>query len=153
MAYGIDDSNKQKVPVYSKDEADGAFATKQEVQNGYAPKNHATGSTTYGIGTGTAYGHVKLGAITGRTPSQNGVALDKASGDVLYQMAQSASKYPQLPIGGIAIHVSAGSAALMSDLMGYGTWEYVGIVTGEIWNESTHAYDDISIGFAWKRVT
>lgn len=149
MAYGINDENKQKESVYTKSEADAKFQPKQDMSS-YAPKNHATGSTTYGIGTGTAYGHVKLGAITGRTPSQNGVALDKASGDALYQMAQNASQYPQLPIGGITIHATAGSASLIADLMGYGRWEYVANVMGKKREGSVDV--DVVIGFAYKRV-
>ena len=150
MAYGIDDSNKQKVPVYSKDETDGAFATKQEVQNGYAPKNHARDTSAYGLGTGTVYGHVKLGAIPGRSPSANGIALDQPSGAALYELVQRALLNPQVPIGGIVVHATAGSAALIADLYGYGRWEYVADVRGKKREGSVDI--DVTIGFAYKRV-
>ena len=152
MAYGINDNNKQKESVYTQTEADAKFQTKQDM-SGYAPKNHAGSTTAYGIGTGTAYGHVKLGSIPGRTPSQNGVALDKSSGDALYEMAQNASQYPQLPIGFVVINPTIGSESFIGELMGYGTWQYIGLVNGQIWNETTHTYDNIIIGYAYKRIT
>ena len=47
----------------------------QTAVDGKAPTNHASGDTTYGVGTTTQYGHVQLSDKAGLLSSDDGVAL------------------------------------------------------------------------------
>lgn len=56
--------------------------------NGKAPKSHATSATTYGAGTSSNYGHVKLSDETGSTSGVNdGVAATPAAVKAAYDLA------------------------------------------------------------------
>lgn len=46
-------------------------AVYQFVNNGYAPKNHATASTQYGVGNASQYGHVQLTDIASSTATSS----------------------------------------------------------------------------------
>lgn len=51
--------------------------------SGKAPTNHASTATTYGLGTTSNYGHVKLANNVTTSSSTNGLALDAYQGKVL----------------------------------------------------------------------
>ncbi len=58
----------------------GLIDTLQTAVNGKAPTSHASTATTYGTGSGTNYGHVKLSdSITGTSGASGGVAATPAA--------------------------------------------------------------------------
>lgn len=60
------------------------------LQQGKAPTNHASDQTTYGAGSGTDYGHVKLSDATNSTSGAgDGVAATPAAVKAAYDEAQS----------------------------------------------------------------
>ena len=75
---------KTIAPVYYRpddDSDDSAVVTIQSAINGRAPTSHASSATTYGVGTASNYGHVKLDnstPLTVGTASADGVATGKA---------------------------------------------------------------------------
>lgn len=116
-----------KAEVYNRAEADGKFLT----QTAGAPKNHASSSNTYGLGTSANYGHVKLTTSTS-APSgdQNGIALAGSMGYTLKKYTDdsiASMNLPRIPVGGIFYYYAIGaSSSTIRNLLGYGTWEYVG---------------------------
>ena len=58
------------------------YYTKTEIQNGYAIKNHAVNAATYGKGTASVFGHLKV-ANNLTTTSTDAIALAAAQGKVL----------------------------------------------------------------------
>ena len=58
------------------------YYTKTEIQNGYAIKNHAVNAATYGKGTDSVFGHLKV-ANNLTTTSTDAIALAAAQGKVL----------------------------------------------------------------------
>lgn len=56
----------------------------------YAPINHASDETTYGVGTSSLFGHVKVSQEYGTTVGGNGVALGQAAGYQIANIARSA---------------------------------------------------------------
>lgn len=108
-----------KTEVYNKTEADEKFLT----QTAGAPKNHASTANTYGLGTSSNYGHVKLTTSTA-APSgdQSGLALAGSMGYTLKKYTDdSIAAYTggQLPVGAFVM-----MATQSSPHMGYGTWTY-----------------------------
>lgn len=62
------------------------------------PTNHASTNTTYGAGTGTLYGHVKLSDSTSdSSTASSGVAATPAAVNSVYQLASSASATASQP--------------------------------------------------------
>lgn len=57
--------------------------------NDFAPKSHATSSTTYGIGTESNYGHTKVVNNLNQISHIDGVALSAYQGYVLNQGKQN----------------------------------------------------------------
>lgn len=73
-------------PIYSG----GAKPTAADV--GAAPKAHATTATTYGIGTSSNYGHVKLSDSTSSTSAaSSGIAASPKAVKAAYDLANTAS--------------------------------------------------------------
>lgn len=73
------------------------YATKTEVQaaqntaNGKAPTSHASTETTYGMGTSTNYGHVKLsGSVSNSSGKDGGVAATPSAVREAYNRAGTA---------------------------------------------------------------
>ena len=59
----------------------------------YAPRNHASASTTYGTGTNTEYGHVKLSDSTSSTSStSDGIAATPAAVKAAYDLTLARTK-------------------------------------------------------------
>lgn len=59
------------------------------LQTGKAPTNHASASSTYGPGTATNYGHVRLSDVAADTPATSGVAATpKAVNDAIASALQ-----------------------------------------------------------------
>lgn len=50
-----------------------------ELDTGKAPNNHASSSTTYGVATGSLYGHVKVNATNGLSISNGMLSMAQAS--------------------------------------------------------------------------
>ena len=108
-----------KTETYSKTEADSKFMT----QTAGAPKNHASTSSQYGVGTSTNYGHVKLTTSTSApSGSQDGIALAGSMGYMLKKYTDdaiaAAIASQQIPVGfGVLVKNE-------SDInkLGYGSW-------------------------------
>ncbi len=64
--------------------------------NGKAPKDHASGSNTYGIGTDTKYGHLKVVDNLTTTASTTGTALSANQGRVLNEKISALQTPPSL---------------------------------------------------------
>lgn len=93
---GLDGSN-QEVDIYAadSDKLGGqapAYYAKQSDLNGKAPTSHASTATTYGVGSASNYGHVKV--IDNLTQSSNlsGTALSAYQGKVLKDMIDEISE-------------------------------------------------------------
>lgn len=113
-----------KSEVYNKTEADGKFLT----QTAGAPKNHASTASTYGLGTSSNYGHVKLTTSTA-APSgdQSGLALAGSMGYTLKKYTDdqlAAYAGYQLPIGTVLLFKNSSDVNKMT----YGGWTFRGIV-------------------------
>ena len=64
------------------------FIYVDEIASGKAPTSHASAATTYGAGTGSNYGHVKLSDSTSGTSNANGgVAATPAAVKAAYDLA------------------------------------------------------------------
>lgn len=86
--YGICE-NKCQHEVYRKDDADETFLKKTTASSSYAIKNHAISETTYGIGSETLYGHVKIIQSLDVPPSMTaGKALAASAGKELFDNIQ-----------------------------------------------------------------
>lgn len=122
-----------KGETYSRTQADAKFLTSATG----APKNHQTSLGTYGLGTAEMFGHCML-VNTFNPPSgnQDGKALSAAAGYALKQsfdtqladlrayidaLVESASR---LPVNSFVFSNTKYTAEEMTELMGYGTWDY-----------------------------
>lgn len=86
--------------------ANTAASNAQSSANGKAPTNHASTATTYGAGTGTNYGHVKLSDSTDTAYGANdGIAATPAAVKAAYDLANSTkdSLGNYLPLSGGAL--------------------------------------------------
>jgi len=73
------------------DEAKAAAEAAQTTADGKAPKSHASTATTYGAGTGSNYGHVKLSDSTSSTSGASaGIAATPAAVKSAYDLANKA---------------------------------------------------------------
>lgn len=73
---------------------DGVTSNIQSQLNGKAPTSHASTATTYGIGTNSNYGHVKLSDSTSSTSSaSSGIAATPSAVKAAYDLANSALKF------------------------------------------------------------
>jgi hypothetical protein len=108
-----------KTEVYNKTETDGKFLT----QTAGAPKNHASTANTYGLGTSSNYGHVKLTtSMNAPSGDQSGLALAGSMGYTLKKYTDdSIAAYTggQLPKGAFIM-----VATQSLPYPGYGTWVY-----------------------------
>lgn len=81
---------------------DDRYYTESEVDaklSGKAPTSHASNATTYGIGTGSNYGHVKLSdAIDSTSAASSGIAASPAAVKSAYDKANHS--HPYLPLAG-----------------------------------------------------
>ena len=137
-----------KSEVYNKTEADEKFLT----QTAGAPKNHASTASTYGLGTSSNYGHVKLTTSTA-APSgdQSGLALAGSMGYTLKKYTDdsiAAIEFPLIPVSGIYWSRDEKTESQISQLLGYGTWAYRGHVTatagsGSVTGYTLHAYQRV----------
>lgn len=116
-----------KSEVYNKTEADEKFLA----QVAGAPKNHASSSNTYGLGTASNFGHVKLTTSTAMpSGDQNGIALAGSMGYTLKKYIDDA--IAAITGGEVPVH---GIVAMdnwdwnVRTLYGYGVWEYIGSAT------------------------
>lgn len=50
-----------------------------EISSGYAPTNHASSDTTYGVGSSSAYGHIKVNANNGLAITNGVLSLSNGS--------------------------------------------------------------------------
>lgn len=132
-----------KAEVYNRTEADGKFLT----QAAGAPKNHASSSNTYGLGTSANYGHVKLTTSTA-APSgdQNGIALAGSMGYTLKKYiddAIAALGVVQIPVGGM--YWANNGTLDIGRILGYGAWRYKGYVatTGSSYASAIYCYERI----------
>lgn len=88
----------------------------QTAVNGKAPTSHAASTTTYGAGSGSNYGHVKLSDSTsGTSGASGGVAATPAAVKAAYDLANTANnaakdKAPAYSYG--TTDLTAGSSAL-----------------------------------------
>lgn len=70
---------------------DGVTSAIQTQLNGKSPTSHASTATTYGIGTGSNYGHVKLSDSTSSTSAASaGIAASPAAVKAAYDLANTA---------------------------------------------------------------
>lgn len=135
-----------KSEVYNRTEADGKFLT----QAAGAPKNHASSSNTYGLGTSANYGHVKLTTSTA-APSgdQNGIALAGSMGYTLKKYTDdsiAALGNPRIPVGCCIWTRNGVMEHTLPQLLGYGTWLYRGYVstTGKDTGYAIYCYERIN---------
>lgn len=145
--YGIAES-KSKAEVYSKENADGQFAAKTDLNN-YAIKNHATNQTTYGLGSSSQYGHVKI--VDDYSGSSSGLAFSAAAAKTLKSRVSTLEAKAYIPVGCVGISYDTSVPYVFNLEMGYGTWEYLGDIIGKKWHEDTQQYVDTRIGSAFKR--
>lgn len=81
-------------PVSSVNGKTGAVTLAASDISGVAPTAHASSETTYGIGTSSNYGHVKLSASTSSTSgASSGVAATPSAVKAAYDLANSALKF------------------------------------------------------------
>lgn len=109
-----------------------------------APTSHASSATTYGKGTSSAYGHVKLSdSTTATTAAASGgtAATPKAVSDAL----SAAKSYADSVAGGTAADYVVEHGA--SGIWTYRKWSS-GIV--ECWG--TQSYSNIAVAAAWGSV-
>ena len=96
---------------------DGVTSNIQTQLSGKAPTSHASTANTYGIGTGSNYGHVKLSDSTSSTSStSSGIAATPAAVKAAYELANTAkttadSKAASSHTHNYAASSSAGGAA------------------------------------------
>lgn len=103
-----------------------------------APTSHAASTTTYGAGTGTNYGHVKLSDATDGTAAASSggtAATPKAVADAL----SAAKTYADGKVSGL--YTYKGSVATYADLPGSPS-------TGDVYNVEA-AYNDYPAGTNW----
>jgi hypothetical protein len=129
-----------KAEVYNRAEADGKFLT----QAAGAPKNHASSSSTYGLGTSANFGHVKLTTSTA-APSgdQNGIALAGSMGYTLKKYtddAIAAAPRDRLPVGAVVGFKTGRNDSEVTLLMGYGSWNFWGAVQLNVTGETRYVY-------------
>ena len=80
----VDNTNDASKPI---------SAATQSALDGKAPKSHAASATTYGIGTGSNYGHVKLSDSTGSSSAASaGIAASPKAVKAAYDWANEAKK-------------------------------------------------------------
>lgn len=122
-----------KAETYSRTQADAKFLTSATG----APKNHQTSLGTYGLGTAEMFGHCMLvNNFNAPSGNQDGKALSAAAGYALKQSfdtqladlrayidaaVESASR---LPVNSFVFSNTKYTAEEMTELMGYGTWDY-----------------------------
>ena len=71
---------------------DGVTSNVQTQLNNKAPKSHASTATTYGIGTSSNYGHVKLSdSTTSTSGTSSGIAATPAAVKAAYDLANTAN--------------------------------------------------------------
>ena len=91
-----DSSGKVAVSAVTSTELgylDGVTSSIQTQINGKAPTSHASSATTYGIGTGSNYGHVKLSDSTSSTSAASaGIAASPAAVKAAYDTADARVK-------------------------------------------------------------
>ena len=129
-----------KAEVYNRTEADGKFLT----QAAGAPKNHASSSSTYGLGTSANFGHVKLTTSTA-PPSgdQNGIALAGSMGYTLKKYtddAIAAAPRDRLPVGAVVGFKESKNDSEVTLLMGYGSWSFWGAVQLNVVGTTRYVY-------------
>ena len=109
----------------------------QTAVNGKAPTNHASSATTYGTGTASNYGHVKLSDSTSSTSSTSGgvAATPKAVKDAL----DAAKSYADGKVTGLYSY--KGSVATYANLPASPS-------TGDVYNVEA-AYGDYPAGTNW----
>lgn len=92
----------------SADDAQTAADAAQSTADGKAPKAHASSATTYGIGTGSNYGHVKLSDSTSSTSAASaGIAASPKAVKDAYDKAAAA----YLPVGSVIAFAGNPSSA------------------------------------------
>ena len=108
----------------------GTVITSHQDISGKAPNNHASSATTYGTGTNSNYGHVKLSDATNSTSStSDGIAATPAAVKAAYDLAngKAASSHTHAPADlSSAVTVAKGGTGLTtltsgSYLVGNGT--------------------------------
>ncbi|MBR6625214.1 MAG: tail fiber protein, partial [Mailhella sp.] len=92
----------------SADDAQTAADAAKSTADGKAPKAHASTATTYGIGTGSNYGHVKLSDSTSSTSAASkGIAASPKAVKDAYDKAVAA----YLPVGSVIAFAGNPSSA------------------------------------------
>ena len=92
----------------SADDAQTAADAAKSTADGKAPKAHASSATTYGIGTGSNYGHVKLSDSTSSTSAASkGIAASPKAVKDAYDKAVAA----YLPVGSVIAFAGNPSSA------------------------------------------
>ncbi|MBR6673437.1 MAG: tail fiber protein, partial [Mailhella sp.] len=92
----------------SADDAQTAADAAQSTADGKAPKAHASTATTYGIGTSSNYGHVKLSDSTSSTSAASkGIAASPKAVKAAYDKAAAA----YLPVGSVIAFAGNPSSA------------------------------------------
>lgn len=139
----------RKTETYSSSQCNFLFLKKTDG----APKNHASGDSTYGLGTTDNFGHCKLtSSLSAPSGDQDGIALAGAVGYQLKtyidtQLAILQMQIHVIPVGGV--YWSFNPDGNPAQTLGYGTWEYCGNIS----------YDAIPSGqeqsrvFAYRRVS
>ena len=116
-----------KIETYSQTQITSIFLKKSDG----APKNHASTANTYGLGTGTNFGHCKLTtSLDVPLGDQDGIALAGSVGYTLKQYIDNAvsvlQSMCQIPVGGV--YWSFNLNGNVAQTLGYGTWAYCGNV-------------------------
>lgn len=122
-----------KSETYSRTQADAKFLTSATG----APKNHQTSLGTYGLGTAEMFGHCMLvNNFNPPTGNQDGKALSAAAGyalkqsfdtqlaDLLTYIDTAIENASRLPVNSFVFSNTKYTAEEMTELMGYGTWDY-----------------------------
>lgn len=100
----------------------------QTTLDGKAPTSHASTATTYGIGTSSNYGHVKLSDATNSTSSTSaGIAATPAAVKAAYDKANHSHPYLSTSGGTISgVITTTNGGAFNSDVTTSGTFYYGG---------------------------
>ena len=140
-----------KANTYSSSYINATFLKKEDG----APKNHAAGDSTYGLGTADSFGHCKLtSSLSAPSGDQDGIALAGSVGYLLKtyidtQIAILQMQIHMIPIGGVYWSFNPTSGSAIAQALGYGTWEYCGVVN---YNAIPSGQEQSSV-WAYRRVS
>lgn len=132
---------------YTEAEIDSKVSTLNTAINGKAPTSHASTATTYGAGTSSNYGHVKLSDATNSTSGASaGIAASPAAVKSAYDKANHSHPYLSDATKYAASSSAGGSAstvAVTDTTPSSGTMYYPLFATGKSGGQTVRANSDL----------